>query len=61
MEQEDIKQWNIKFDHFPLEQFAEVEKVDNPGDPHLKAAPETELFEFEKHACNDEFERDKIK
>ena len=47
-EKEHIKQRNIKFDHFPLEQFSDVGKVDKQGDPHLKAAAKTELYEFEK-------------
>ena len=57
-EKEQVKYQNIKFDHFPLEQFAEVGKVHNIVDPHLKAAAETELFEFEKHACNEKFQID---
>ena len=60
MEQDNVKQRNIKFDHFPLEQFTEVGKVDNEGDPHLKATAETELYEYEKCACNDEFETDDL-
>ena len=60
-EKEQVKYRNIKFDHFPLEQFAEVGKVYDRGDPHLKADAETELFEFEMHTCNDKFVLDKEK
>ena len=35
-EKEQVKYRNIKFDHFPLEQFAEVGKVDDTGIPTLK-------------------------
>ena len=55
-EKEQVKYRNIKFDHFPLKQFADVGKVENKGDPHLKEAVETELYEFEKRVCNDEFQ-----
>ena len=33
---------------FPLEQFSEAGKVANEGDPHLKAAADTELYDLEK-------------
>ena len=59
-EKDNIKQRNIKNYHFPLEQYAEVGKNDNFGDPHLKAAAKTELYEFEKSACNDDFEHEDL-
>ena len=49
-EKEQIKQRNIKFDHFPLEQFTDVRKIKNNGDPHLKAAAEMELNLKSVHA-----------
>ena len=36
------------FGDFPLEQFSDAGKVANEGDPHLKAAADTELYEIEK-------------
>ena len=38
------------FEDFPLEQFSEAGKVANEGDPHLKAAADTELYDLEKCA-----------
>ena len=35
---------------FPFEQFSEAGKVANEGDPHLKAAANTELYDLEKCA-----------
>ena len=32
-EKEQNKQRNIKLDHFPLEQFADIGKIENEGDP----------------------------
>ena len=39
---------NVQFGDFPLEQFSDAGKVANEGDPHLKAAADTELYEIEK-------------
>ena len=41
---------NVQFGDFPLEQFSDAGKVANEGDPHLKAAADTELYEIEKRA-----------
>ena len=49
-ENENIKLRNINFQNFPLEQFSDAGKVANDGDPQLKAAADTELYELEKHA-----------
>ena len=57
-EKEPMRQRNLKFDYFPLKQFSDFGKVDKQGDPHLKAAAETELYEFEKHTSEDKFEDD---
>ena len=40
----------FNFDNFPLEQFSEAGKVANEGDPHLKVAADTELYDLEKRA-----------
>ena len=40
----------IQFGDFPLEQFSDAGKVANEGDPQLKAAADTELYDLEKRA-----------
>ena len=49
-EKENKKLRDVQFDNFPLEQFSEAGKVANEGDPHLKVAADTELYDLEKHA-----------
>ena len=39
---------NINFQNFPLEQFSDAGRVANEGDPQLKAAADSELYELEK-------------
>ena len=39
---------DVQFGDFPLEQFSDAGKVANEGDPHLKAAADTELYDLEK-------------
>ena len=41
---------DVQFGDFPLEQFSDAGKVANEGDPHLKAAADTELYDLEKRA-----------
>ena len=41
---------DLEFNDFPLEEFSEAGKVANEGDPHLKAAADTGLYDLEKHA-----------
>ena len=41
---------DVQFGEFPLEQFSDAGKVANEGDPHLKEAADTELYDLEKHA-----------
>ena len=48
---------DVQFGDFPLEQFSDAGKVANEGDPHLKAAADTELYDLENHAI--QIERDK--
>ena len=49
-EKENKKSRDVHFGDFPLEQFSDAGKVANEGDPHLKAAADTELYEIEKRA-----------
>ena len=49
-ENESKKLRNINFQNFPLEQFSDAGKVANEGDPQLKAAADSELYELEKRA-----------
>ena len=49
-EKENKKLRDVQFEDFPLEQFSEAGKVANEGDPHLKAAADTKLYDLEKHA-----------
>ena len=49
-ENENKKQRDLQFGEFPLEQFSDAGKVANEGDPHLKAAADTELYDLEKRA-----------
>ena len=47
---ENKKLRDVQFGDFPLEQFSDAGKVANEGDPHLKAAADTELYDLEKRA-----------
>ena len=49
-ENERKKQRDLQFGDFPLQQFSDAGKVANEGDPHLKAAADTELYDLEKCA-----------
>ena len=49
-EYENKKLRDVQFGDFPLEQFSDAGKVANEGDPHLKAAANTELYDLEKRA-----------
>ena len=64
-ELESKKLRDLEFKNFPLEQFSDAGKVANEGDPHLKAAANTELYNLEKRAIqvdidkhNDEYTSD---
>ena len=50
---------DVQFGNFPLEQFSDAGKVANEGDPHLKAAADTELYDLEKHAIQIDIEKHK--
>ena len=41
---------DVQFEDFPLEQFSDAGRVANEGDPQLKAAADTELYDLEKRA-----------
>ena len=47
-ENENKKSQDVHFGDFPLEQFSDAGKVANEGDPQLKAAADTELYDIEK-------------
>ena len=49
-ENENKKLGDVQFGDFPFEQFSDAGKVANEGDPHLKAAADTELYDLEKCA-----------
>ena len=49
-EKENKQLRDVQFDNFPLEQFSDTGRVANKGDPQLKAAADTELYELEKRA-----------
>ena len=48
---------DVHFGDFPLEQFSDAGKVANEGDPQLKAAADTELYEIEKRALQIDTEK----
>ena len=56
-ENENKKLQDVQFGDFPLEQFSDTGKVANEGDPHLKAAADTELYDLEKRAIQIEIEK----
>ena len=58
-ENENKKLWDVHFGNFPLEQFSDAGKVANEGDPHLKAAADTELYDLEKRAIQIDIEKHK--
>ena len=55
-ENENKKLRDVQFGDFPLEQFSDAGKVANEGDPHLKAAADTELYDLEKCAIQIDIE-----
>ena len=54
---ENKKLRDVQFGDFPLEQFSDTGKVANEGDPHLKAAANTELYDLEKRAIQIDTEK----
>ena len=56
-ETENKKIRDVQFGDFPLEQFSDAGKVANEGDPQLKAAADTELYDLEKRAIQIDIEK----
>ena len=56
-ENENKKSRDVHFGNFALEQFSDAGKVANEGDPQLKAAADTELYEIEKRAIQIDTEK----
>ena len=56
-ENENKKLRDVQFGDFPLEQFSDAGKVANEGDPQLKAASDTELYDLEKRAIQIDIEK----
>ena len=52
---------DLEFKDFPLEQFSDAGRVANEGDPHLKAAADTELYDLEKHAIQIDIDKHNYK
>ena len=50
VDKENKKLRDLEFYNFPLEHFSEAGKVANLGDPHLRNAANTELYELEQRA-----------
>ena len=56
-EDENKKSRDLEFKDFPLEQFLDAGRIANEGDPQLKAAADTELYDLEKHAIQNDIEK----
>ena len=56
---ENKKLRDLEFKDFPLEQFSDAGRVANEGDPHLKAAADTELYDLEKHTIQIDIDKHK--
>ena len=56
-ERERKKLRDIEFKDFPLEQFSDAGRVANKGDPHLKAAADTKLYDLEKHTIQTDIDK----
>ena len=60
-EKENKKLRDVQFDDFPLEQFSDAGRVANEGDPQLKTAADTELYDLEKCAIQIDMTRIRIR
>ena len=58
-EQENKKLRDVQFEDFPLEQFSDAGRVANEGDPHLKAAANTKLYNLEKRTIQIDIDKHK--
>ena len=52
---------DLEFKDFPLEHFVDAGRVANEGDPHLKAAADTELHDLEKRAIQIDIDKKNTK
>ena len=60
-EKENKKLRDVQFEDFPLQQFSDAGRVANEGDPHLKAAADTELYDLEKRTIQIDIDKHKYK
>ena len=60
-EKENKKLRDVQFEDFPLEQFSDAGRVANEGDPQLKAAADTKLYDLEKRAIQIDIDKYKYK
>ena len=60
-ERESKKLRDLEFKDFPLEQFSDAGRVANEGDPHLKAAANTKLYDLEKHTIQIDIDKHNCK
>ena len=60
-EKENNKLRDLEFQDFPLEHFSDAGRIANEGDPHLKAAADTELYVLEKRAIQIDIDKHKYK
>ena len=60
-ERENKKLRDLEFKDFPLEQFSDAGRVANEGDPHLKAAADTKLYDLEKRAIQIDIDKHNCK
>ena len=60
-EKENKKLRDVQFEDFPLEQFSDAGRVANEGDPHLKAAADTELYDLEKRTIQIDIDKHEYK
>ena len=58
-EKETKKLRDVQFEDLPLEQFSDAGRVANEGDPQLKAAADTELYDLEKCAIQIDIDKHK--
>ena len=58
-EKENKKLRGVQFEDFPLEQFSDAGRIANEGDPQLKAAADTELYDLEKRGIQIDIDKHK--
>ena len=60
-ELENKKLRDLEFKDFPLEQLSDAGRVANEGDPHLKAAADTKLYDLEMRAIQIDIDKHNCK